>query len=352
MKVIFNKPGFMHTRHAATTAFGLGFCLFLAAPARAGNDGYFTTYNSKVEGGEVELMLMNDFTQPSRFRREKGQGDYFSHMLELEYGVTNQFATELMIESFEDIETGEAKFGGFRWENRFRLFPHAVPLNPMIYAEYEDLDPSTRYKMEVSGWVRPPYNEQEHATDRERVMETRLVLSQDFGPVNLAFNWINETEIPSGDTAFGYSAGAMWMIHRGTGAATAGGDYVCPMHPSVTSPGPGSCPTCGMALVKRGGGHGSCRCAAEMPGCACGHCGGKGGACPCGHAGMIGLGLELYGGLGDARSFALDPARQEHYLGPIFMAHITNHWMVHTQLAIGLTAASDNLVRLNIGYEL
>lgn len=46
--------------------------------------------------------------------------------------------------------------------------------------------------------------------------------------------------------------------HAGHGAATAGADagvqaevYVCPMHPEVTSPGPGVCPKCNMKLVKK-----------------------------------------------------------------------------------------------------
>lgn len=29
--------------------------------------------------------------------------------------------------------------------------------------------------------------------------------------------------------------------------------YACPMHPEVTSATPGTCPKCGMALVKKGG---------------------------------------------------------------------------------------------------
>ena len=29
--------------------------------------------------------------------------------------------------------------------------------------------------------------------------------------------------------------------------------YTCPMHPEVTSPKPGTCPKCGMALVKKSG---------------------------------------------------------------------------------------------------
>lgn len=34
-------------------------------------------------------------------------------------------------------------------------------------------------------------------------------------------------------------------------AAEAAAVYVCPMHPEVTSNGPGRCPKCGMALVER-----------------------------------------------------------------------------------------------------
>jgi Cu+-exporting ATPase len=37
------------------------------------------------------------------------------------------------------------------------------------------------------------------------------------------------------------------------GEAAGPGDYVCPMHPEVRQPGPGSCPRCGMALEPRGG---------------------------------------------------------------------------------------------------
>lgn len=34
-------------------------------------------------------------------------------------------------------------------------------------------------------------------------------------------------------------------------APTNGSDWTCPMHPGVSSPGPGSCPECGMALEPR-----------------------------------------------------------------------------------------------------
>lgn len=281
----------------------LGLALLVASEsAQAGNYGYNVTYNSKVEGGELELMSMNDITEPSSARREEGFGTYLSHMVELEYGISNQLATEFMIEWFEDLESSDRRFTGFRWETRYRVFEREVPLNPMLYAEFEDLDPATRFKMETSGWIKPPYQEaEEEEPDRERILESRLVLSQDFGPVNVAFNWINETDVTSGYTAFGYAAGAMWMVGHHAGHAMEGAD---------------------------GGEEHSSE-----------------------HAGGVGVGLEMYGALGDTRAFGLTPARQEHYLGPILMHHLSRRFMMHQQLAIGLSKASDNLVRLNFGYD-
>ena len=274
--------------------------------ARAGNDLYFVTYNHYVEKGELELMLMNDFTSPSKFRREdEGQHSYFSQMVELEYGVTTQWATELMLEGFEEVTTGQSRFTGFRWENRYRLFKEEVPLNPMLYLEYEDLDPTTRYKMEVSGWVRPPYKEFGGEPDRERILESRLVLSQDYGRLNLAFNWINESDLnASGLTAFGYAMGARYDFNGGHYEHSAGEEHA---------------------------GHG-------------GHHGEHSALKPT-------LGLELYGGLGDTRRLDFNPSRQEHYLQPDIMIHLGKHAMLHLGFAIGLSEASDNLVRTALAVE-
>ncbi|MBI4412101.1 MAG: hypothetical protein HY541_06430 [Deltaproteobacteria bacterium] len=318
----------------------LAAILSVGGEAWAGTGGYFVTYNSGIEKGEIELMFMTDITAPSRFRREDdGFGTYMSHMVELEYSPFHQFATEFMIEWFEDFETSDAKFTGFRWESRYRIFKKEVPLNPMVYVEYEDLDPGTRYKMEVSGWIDPPYAETGGEPDRERILETRLVLSQDFGPVNVAFNWINETDLENGETAFGYALGAMWMLHHHEEHEEAGstvsksekGPYSCSMHPKVKSDKPGKCPKCGMTLAPNSTSDKSEEKEEH----------GKG----------VGLGLELYGALGDTKSFGLIPSRQEHYVGPIFMYHLNDHWMFHTQLAVGLSKASDNLFRMNVGYE-
>ncbi len=300
----------------------------LGGSAWAGNNGYLVTYNSKVESGEVELVLRNDFILPSRFlREEEGFGKYLSHVLEFEYGVTDQFSTELYLVGFEDLKTHARDYTSFRWENRYRLFRQRRPLNPMVYVEYEDKSPHSRDKLEVAGWVRPPYQESKGEAGREREIESRVVLSEDFGSVDVAFNWVNETDIETGRTAFGYSAGLMWMIH----------------HRGMKNAAPGQ-------SLKRQAGEG-CGCQTAMSGCRCGHCQSRGAQCPCGRTGEIGIGLEFYGGLGDSKAFGLNLSRQAHYFGPILMYHLSSRWMIHTQLAVGLSRVSDNLFRVNLGYE-
>lgn len=301
---------------------GMLSLILLSSRVFAGTLGYFTTYSHHIEKGEVELMMMNDYTAPSKFKKEDGQGEYFSHMIELEYGVSSRYSTELMVEWFEDSEKNRSKFTGYRWENRYLLLgDEQFPINIMVYGEYEDLHPETRFKMETSGWIDPPYLKTEaEEEDRERIAETRLILSKDFGSTNIAFNSIQETDLSDGSTAFGYAFGIFRHAH-GTGHAE---------HNSK---------------------HGQCHCSESMKNCKCAHCSDGSESCACKMGGSVGYGIEFYGAVGDSQKFDVRPSRQEHYLGPIFMYHLSSNVMTHVQLAIGLSRASDNLVRFNVGYE-
>lgn len=101
------KPSMKPALAAAVTVLSM-----TVGRAWAGNDAYFVTYSHHIAKGELELMIMNDATAPSKFRREDdGQHTYVSNMTELEYGVTRQFATELMLEAFE--EPAPAQHAGF-----------------------------------------------------------------------------------------------------------------------------------------------------------------------------------------------------------------------------------------------
>lgn len=289
-----------------------GVALFLtlvagASTAWAGNGAYFVTYNSRIKKGEKEIMLMSDYTRPSKSNKEEGQKDYYSQMLELEWAVTHQFATELMFEGFEE-PGGPKKFTGFRWENRYRLFKDEVPLNPMVYMEYEHLSHQTRFKMETSGWVHPPYAEEEETGEPkdERIMETRLVLSQDFGATNVAFNWLNETDTRNSKTDFGYTLGIMHNIGHGKHHHSHGG--------------------ASQENSSKGENSGGIRLAA--------------------------VGAEFWGALGDDRKLGLSPSRQEHYFSPIVMFHIGDKLMLHVSPTFGLSEVSDDLLRVSLGFEL
>lgn len=288
---------------------------------------------------------MNDFTFPSAPKREEGQNNYFSQMIEIEYGLTEQLAVEIMGEGFEELETGRAQYTGQRYEARYRLSRKEVPLNPMVYVEYEDLSVNTRYKMEVSGWINPPYETaaEEEAGGRESILESRLILSQDVGKWNFAFNWINESDIVHGGTAFGYSFGTAYHSGSGHGMHKGGG---CEHHPA---------PPKGEEESHREhqGAQGTCVCKTAMPNCKCAHCKGEKVPCSCEKAGHHGVtyGIELFGGVGDNRSLKLDLSRQEHYFQPFVMMSLGGKSMLHLAFAKGLSRSSDDIIRTSFAYE-
>src|SRR5581483_4290022 len=66
--------------------------------------------------------------------------------------------------------------------------------------------------MAVSGRTDTP--EPPGAPKNERIFETRLILGQDFSDrFDAAFNWINETDTRTGDTAFGYTFGLNYILY-------------------------------------------------------------------------------------------------------------------------------------------
>lgn len=292
--------------------------IILITNVLSAQEGYFTTYGHEVEKGETELMIMLDHTSPSVPDREEGQRNFLSQMPKIGYNPTDKLEIEFMVEAFQEFGTGISKFTGFRFETRYRLFKNEVFLNPTIYFEYEDLDPETRFKMETSGWVGEGHgNGEEGKEGREKILESRFILSQNIGNWNIAFNWINETDARTGSTPFGYAAGAMYKLtpHYEHEASV----YSCPMHPDIVSEQQGACSQCGMKLIGKG-------CKKNVV--------------------ASRLTMEFLGGIGGPEKIGIYPAKQEHYFQPGMMLHLPNGYMVSTAFAIGLTDSSDDLVRL------
>src|SRR3990172_1688484 len=95
--------------------------------------------------------------------------------------------------------------------------------------------------------------------------------------------------------------------------------YYCPMHPDIISDQPGECSKCGMKLEEKGS---KKKLIAST------------------------LTFEMLGGIGDNKQMGIIPWRQEHYFQPGIMLHLPNGIMLSTGFAIGLSDASDDLVRI------
>jgi hypothetical protein len=279
----------------------------LSGGAHAGNDANFVLYDHHMATkGETEINVYNDVANIG-----SGEEDYAAQLMEFEHGVTSYWTTAFYLEG-DHIEGEEYEFGGWRFENRLRLFEDATIFNPVLYAEYESLRSAHRYLLTVTGRTDAAEEEEEGESDNreeaeeetEHALETRLILGHDFSDrFNVAFNWINETNVNSGRWEFGYAAGLNYVFYEG-------GKSEAEKAPDLAPPG-------GWDLEK------------------------------------LTLGVELYGGLGDSLlGLTIDPGKTEQYLGINLQGEWENHMHVGIGGAFGLTDDSENaILRLTAGYE-
>jgi len=195
-----------HSIHQSILAATVTLTLLMASSAIAGNGANLVLYNYHTPAaGEKEIAIMSDLAQDATGSR------YTAQMVEVEFGITDQLTTSFMFEGQATSGQGNYLFTGFRWENRYRLFDEGTTLNPVLYLEYEDLSFDTKYIMEIGG--RSDAAATTTTRPRERVLETRLILSQDLSnQLDLSFNWINESNLDTGITAFGYATGINYAI--------------------------------------------------------------------------------------------------------------------------------------------
>ncbi|MGI9403329.1 MAG: hypothetical protein ACR2OF_02325, partial [Hyphomicrobium sp.] len=231
----------------------------------------------------------------------KGEEGYAAQLLEIEHGVTDYWTTALYFEGVK-IDGEDYEFGGWRFENRLRLFNYGHFLNPVLYVEYEYLKPAHRYIRAVTG--RTDEGEEEGEEKAEHEIESRLILGHDFSDrFNVAFDWINETNLESGKWEFGYATGLNYTFYE----AESGGEK------------------------HKGGRLGSKSWDVKK----------------------LTLGLEAYGGLGDSvLGLTFDPDKTKQYVGVNLRAELENHIQLGIGGAFGLTGDSENaILRLVAGYE-
>jgi hypothetical protein len=276
----------MSVRCCVVVPLLLSICF--ATQASAQDRAYFVTYDHYLEEpGNLEVAVAMTTGVPKR-----DQHAYTASWLELEYGVTGWWTSELYLEGVTTRGDGHA-FTGWRFENRFRPLETEHRINPVIYVEYENINEASRIQKEIvgAGGVEfEPISElkEEHAHE----LEGKLILSSAFGDWNVAENFIIEKNLSEREGfEFGYAIG----VSRPLGTIASGE----------------SCLFCRETLR---------------------------------------LGAELYGGLGSTDAFMR--SEQRHYLAPVVSWTLGGRTAIKGSVAIGLTEASDRyLVRLGFSHE-
>jgi hypothetical protein len=165
---------------------------------------YLVTYSSDLEEpGNLEIAMKNGIGKPVNGNR------FYSATLELEYGMTTWWTTELYL-SGVSAANDSTIFTGERWENRFRPLLREHWINPVLYVEYEYTNQADRSLLEVVGHQSVADLALSNAAARgenEKAIETKLILSSRVRGWNFAENFIAEKEFSSDPWEFGYALG-------------------------------------------------------------------------------------------------------------------------------------------------
>lgn len=258
-------------------------------PAEAQDRPYFITYNHQMEEPDHLEISVNPV-----FGRQRGGNDFVGSWTELEYGLKGWWTTELYLDG-QSTQHDSTVFTGWRWENRVRPLMREHWINPVLYAEFEDLNGADKTLLEVVGHDQ----ESDHAVpnaeaQRERLheLETKLILSSNFKGWNVSENFIAEKNLGGQPWEFGYAAGFS--------------------RPLALAALPEPCNLCRENFM---------------------------------------AGAEIYGGLGTAHGFGL--AQTSHYLAPLLSWQLPNGTTFRISPTWGLNSASHRfLIRFGVSYEL
>ena len=186
----------------ASIAVLLAFIAFSSCHAQ--ESPYFVTYDHHLEEpGNLELEFFTTSGIP-----RSGQVAYVAPYMELEYGVTGRWTSELYLEGQGTVGDSSA-FTGWRIENRFRPLKREHWINPILYLEYESTSEASRIQKEIVGGgpdVVSPNSELQPGKNHE--LEAKLILSGTTHDWNISGNFITEKNLSKGEGfEFGYAFG-------------------------------------------------------------------------------------------------------------------------------------------------
>ncbi|MDP9039672.1 MAG: hypothetical protein M3O02_10435 [Acidobacteriota bacterium] len=250
---------------------------------------YFVTYTHHMEEpGSLEVAANPLFGRPDGGHRFVGLP------LEVEYGTRAWWTSELYLEGQTTVEDSTV-FTGVRIENRLRPLLREHRVNPVLYAEFEDVNGANRSLREVVGHDGEDDVAGGNAAaraEKKREVEAKLILSSDARGWNLAENFIAEKNIRHAPWEFGYALAAGRPLRLAASTGTGG-------------------------FLREN----------------------------------FSAAVEMYGGLGSTQSLTL--GRTAHYAGPSLGWHIPDRATVTAGVHFGLTGQSlPRMYRVGVSYEI
>ena len=160
------------------------FCLVvsLCAFSAAQESPFFVTYTHYMEEpGNLNL----EFSTKNGIPRS-GQQAYVAPYMELEYGVTARWTSEVYLEGQATVGDSTV-FTGWRWENRYKLLAREHRVNPVLYLEYENVSEASRIQKEIEGGG-PDLVSPNSVLDgsRSHELEGKLILSSNLKGWNIS----------------------------------------------------------------------------------------------------------------------------------------------------------------------
>lgn len=251
---------------------------------------YIVTYDHHLEEpGNLEVESFVTLGVP-----RSSQSFYAAPWMEIEYGVTGRWTSELYLEG-QGTAGDSAVFTGWRLENRFRPLKREHRINPVLYLEYESTTEASRIQKEIvdgGADIASPNSDLKGTKNHE--LEGKLILSSTVHDWNVAGNFITEKNVSRGEGfEFGYALG----ISRPLSALASGM----------------SCRFCRENFL---------------------------------------AGIEFYGGLGSTQDgFVVRDS--PHYVAPVVSWQVSENASVHFSPALALTGqGSPILIRFGYSYEI
>jgi hypothetical protein len=189
---------------SGVVCFLVATVLLFARTTQAQERPYFVTYSQDMEEpGNLELETFNVIGNP------RGGNPFIGSDVELEYGLKTWWTTEFYLDG-QATANDSTIFTGFRWENRVRPWLGEHRVNPVLYAEFEDISADKTLRDVVGHDGGPDFLDRNGISrlEKERELELKLILGSDVHGWNFSENFITEKNLQRGDAwEFGYAIG-------------------------------------------------------------------------------------------------------------------------------------------------